>query len=180
MILLILHMLIPNQNIFSPHRRLELTNLEDQARLEHLYICIELYNRICFVWVKFAWPPIIFCSSLMIIIPTFVSIRYTDLPVFCFIAFPTTAITIMVVLFWVFYEIVCNTRDSEDILGQLRSQEAPFLREIPIAMRMRAFKRAKAMRAIEFPVGTFADFSITVPVAVWDEIVNDVVFLLTL
>ena len=94
--------------------------------------------------------------------------------------FPNTAFAFTFILFWACYELVLAIRDSEEILGQLRSMEAPYLRAMPIAVRVKALKRAKAMKPVEFPLGNFADFSVTVPVTVWEEIVNQVVFLLTL
>ena len=161
-------------------RRLQIRSWEDRAKLEHLYICMELHNRICSAWLKFAYPSIILSSSLAVILAAFVAIRYTELPFFCYIIFPSTAFALTVIIFWGFYQLLLTIRDSEELLGQLRSYEAPYLRAMPIAGRAKVLKRAKAMRPIEFPMGDFADFSVSVPVTVWEEIVNQVVFLLSL
>ena len=157
-----------------------MADLESRAKVQYLYICMELYTRICFVWIKFAWPPTLFSVSLTIVFAAFVSIRYADLPFVYYVAFPTVALGLMVSMFVGFYELVLSTRDSEEILGQLRSLDAAYLCGIPLTLRKRLLKRAKALRTVELPVGEFADFSVTVPIALWDEMVNQVVFLLTL
>ena len=150
-----------------------------RAKLERLYICTELYNRICFVWVKFMVLFTIFSVSLAVIWGTFVSIRYTMLPLYVYIVFPNTAVTFMLIIFWASYDVVVLTRDSEDILGKLLSHQVSYLRTAPKDVRTRVMKRARAMRVIEFPIGDFADFTINLPIAIWDEILNQVLFLLS-
>lgn len=154
--------------------------MDVRAKMEHLYICHELYNRVCYVWVKFMLPPTIFGVSLTIIVTTFISIRYTELPFMYYIFFANTAFTLMLIIFWLSYDLVLITRDSEDIMSQLLSYEAQHLRHMSKRERTEAMKRAKAMRVIEFPIGEFADFAISVPVAIWEEILNQVLFLLEL
>lgn len=162
------------------YRRVEITNLAVRAKVERMYICMELYNRICYVWVKSSLPPNLFSICLTIVITTFVSIRYTELPLYCYMFFPNTAGVVWLILYWFFYDLVLITRDSEDILGKLLSCQAPYLRGMPTSVRMKVLKRAKAVRRLEIPVGGFADFSVSVPVTLWDEMLNQVVFLLTL
>ena len=85
----------------------------------------------------------------------------------------------MLVVFWLCYDIVLLTRDSECMKAQLWSHEAPYARLTPKSEMTCAMKRAKALRVIEIPVGNFSDFSINLPIAIWDEIVNQVLFLLS-
>ena len=162
------------------HRLMNINDLESRGRVERLYVCMELYTRICSVWIKFAWPPTLFGLSITIIVAAFISIRYTQIPLYCYVFFPNTACAILFILFWVFYDLMIITRGSEEILGQLRSSEVPYLHGMPNAVRTKVMKRARAMRAVEVPVGEFADFSVTVPVTLWEEIVNQVVVLLAL
>ena len=51
---------------------------------------------------------------------------------------------------------------------------------MPLMERMAALKRAKALRHTYGNVGIVAEYSIDVPVGVWDEILNQILFLLTL
>ena len=153
--------------------------METRAVVEKLYICQELFNNICHPWFKFILPLEVFSLSSGVIITAFISIRYTQLPIYYHFFFANTAISLIVIMFWSCYDFLQITRDSEDVKGQLLSFEAPHLREMSKAERTRVVKRAKAMRAIETPVGIFADFSISLPLALWDEIVNQVLFLLS-
>ena len=153
--------------------------MNGRAQLEHFYICYELYNRVCYVWVKFMLPATIFSVSLTTIVTTFISIRYTELPFMYYIFFVNTAFTLMLIIFWLCYDLVLITRDSEGILSQLLSYEAQHLRHMPKAIKTQVMKKARAMRVIEFPIGDFADFAISLPIAIWEEIVNEVLFLLS-
>ena len=158
---------------------MKITDIDVRAKVERLYICYELLNRINYTWLKFMLPPTIFGVSLTVIVTTFVSIRYTELPFMYYIFFANTAFTLMLIIFWLCYDALLITRDSEDIMSQLLSFEAPYLRSVSKAGRIRVMKRAKAMRVIEFPIGEFADFSISLPIVLWEEILNQVLFLLS-
>ena len=160
-------------------RSTEIENMEDRRKVERLYICLELHNRICYAWVKLILPLVIFSLSLTVIVTGFISIRYTELPVYYYIFFVNTALSLLIIIFWSCYDILLVTRASEDILGQLLSYEAAHLRKMPKVERTVVMKRAKAMRLIEIPVGDFSDFGVSVPIAIWDEIVNQIFVLLS-
>ena len=124
-------------------------------------------------------PPTIFGVSEGVIVTTFVTIRYTELPLILYMIYPSIALDRMFVIFWMCYEAVLLVRASEEIVGQLASHDAKFLRPLPRALRMEVLKVAKAMKPIEIPLGHFAKFSISLPIAIWDEILNQVLFLLS-
>ena len=101
-------------------RRVKITDLEAHAKAERLYICLELYHRICYVWEKFMLPKTIFSVSLAIILTGFVSIRYSGrLPFMYYLIFPITVVTLMLLIFWLSHDVVLLTRDCEDILSRL-------------------------------------------------------------
>ena len=91
-------------------------------------------------------PPTIRSVSIAIIVATFVSIRYTELPFMLYIFFANTPFTLMLMLFSLSLDSV--TRDSEDVLGQLLSYEGPYLRLVPRKARTEAMLRTRAMRAV--------------------------------
>ena len=130
--------------------------MEDRKKFERLYITMELYNRICFPWVRFTWPLQLFSISLTVIITAFVSIRFTDIPVYYYVVFPMTATILLITMFWVIYDLLLVTRDSEEIRSQLLSYQVPYLRPMPKNLRTKVLKRARAMRVLEFPLGEFA------------------------
>ena len=114
-----------------------------------------------------------------VIFTTFVSIRYKELPTLFYVFYPNTAFNLMFVLFWMCYDAVLLIRASEDVLGKLVSHEAEYLRPMPRGTRIQVLKRAKAMRVLEIPIGDFSEFSLSLPATPWDEILNQVFFLLS-
>ena len=147
--------------------------------VERLYSYLLHHNRVAQTWLMFMFPPTLSSVSLAIIMPTFVSIRYTELPVMFYVIFPYTAFTLILVIFWFCYDTVLVIRASEGLMGQLLYHQAVYLRPLSTAERIKVLKRAKAMKVLEFPIGDFAEFSLTLPVSIWDEIVNQVLFLLS-
>ena len=152
--------------------------MDVRAQVEHLYICQELYGRVCYIWMKVMLPPTIFSFSVAIIICTFVSIRHTGLPIYLYVIFPYTGFTLLFITFWLSYDIALITRDLENIRLQLLSNESQYLGQKSKRERKELMMRARAMRVSEFPVDDFADFSLNVPIVVWEEVMNQVLFLL--
>ena len=156
-----------------------MTDLGSRAVVERLYNNVQFHHRIVQIWLRFMLPPTIFGACLGVIFTTFVTIRYTELPTFFYIFYPNTAFNLMFLIFWLCYDVVLLIRASEDVLAKLLSHEAEYLRPLPRAGRIQVLKRARAMRVLEIPIGDFADFSLSLPVTLWDEILNQVFFLLS-
>ena len=153
--------------------------MDTRRKVERLYVCAELFNGAFSRWLKVMFPPTLIGLSVAIILTTFVSIRFTNLPFFLYIVFPYVAVTLMLIIFWISYDAVVVTRSFEDVLAQLLSHDAAYLGQMGRKERTRVMKRARAMRPVNFPIGEFADFSMNFPFAVWDEILNQVLFLLS-
>ena len=64
-------------------------------------------------------------------------------------------------------------------MGQLLSFEIVSLTFLMMGKIM-GLKRKQATRAFEFPVGTLTDFRVSVPTNVWEEVLNQALFLLNL
>ena len=89
-------------------------------------------------------------------------------------------ITYSVILFDLCIDGIMVIRASEESLGILRCREEEYFLRIPIHERAAMLKRAKALRPAFFNVGSFSEFNVNVPIGTWDEIVNQLLFLLTL
>ena len=161
------------------YRKYDITDMEGRAVVERLYNCLQCHFRVYRIWVKFHFPPHVLSISVAVIITTFVSIRYTDLPLILYIFYPNTAFNLMLIIFWLCYDTVRVVRASEEIIDRLQSQSADYLRPLPRAMRMHVLKRARAMKEIEYPVGEFSELTLNLPIAMWEEILNQVLFLLS-
>ena len=153
--------------------------MESRAVVERLYNYCQLHNRVVHNWLKFMLPPTISGVSTAVIVTTFVSIRYTELPLIFYVFYPNSAFNLMFILFWMCYDMVRLIRASEYIIGQLLSHDAEYLKSMPRAVRIQVLKTARAMKPLEFPLGDFAEFSLNLPVTIWEEILNQVLFLLS-
>ena len=151
--------------------------MEDRALVEKLYISLELHKNIFSLWVKFMIMPTIFGISCGVIVTIYVSIRHTELPFYFYMFFPYTGVMLMFVVFWFSYDAVCILRHSEEVLNGLLDYEAKHLRGK--GQKMNVMKRASALRAINFPMGSFAEFSLNVPINIWEEVLNQLLFLLS-
>ena len=150
--------------------------MESRAVLERFYNNVQIRNQTVQTWIRFMLPPTICAATATAIISTFVSVQYTELPLILYIFFPFIAFTIMTVIFWLSYDANCGVRVTEEILGKLLSQHTEHLSPFPPAVRIQVMKRDRAMKALEFPVGDFAEFWLSLSAAIWDEILNQVMF----
>ena len=85
-----------------------------------------------------------------------------------------------VIMFDICRDDVVSIRVSEDVLSRLRSTAMEYLKQMPVLEKLTMLKRAKALRHIYGNVGIVEEYTIDVPVGVWDEILNQILFLLTL
>ena len=81
----------------------------------------------------------------------------------------------MLLIFWQSYDMFRTIRASEDILGH----HAAYFQGITRAERIEMMKRSKAMRPVVFSLAD-SQFSLNLPINAWDEILNQILFLLSL
>ena len=109
----------------------------------------------------------------------YVSIRLTTLPWYIYSGFPYLGIGQLILLFSIAYDIVLMTRSSEAVLEDLQSTGHVSLRGLSLSTKRNILKRAKACRPYVLSVYCFTNYSLTVPVVVWEEILNQLFCLLT-
>ena len=127
--------------------------MESRTVVEQLYICLQHHLRVYTMWVKFELPSTLLSVSAAVIVAAFVFIRYTDLPLILYIIYPNTTVNLMIMIFWLCYDGIRITRQSEEIIGRLQSENDGYLSPLTRAMRMQVLKRARVMKEIEFAVG---------------------------
>ena len=110
----------------------------------------------------------------------YIPIRHHEVPALLRLCFLLVAAIILGVTFWWSYDVVLLTRASEEVLEKLKSFDKNW-REHGVSdlQRLRYLKRAKACRPVDIPIGIFGEFSLDVPVIMWDEILNQLLFLLS-
>jgi len=159
-------------------RGINVRSVRSRRRVERMYVELELFNRIVQEWIRYYFPTWLLGLSAAVIVATFLSIRYTEVPLMIYILFPYYASNIMLVIFWQSYDMLRVIRASEDILGSLWRHDAPYFRGMTRAKRVELMKRSKAMRPVAFPVAD-SEFSLNLPIGTWDEIINQILFFLS-
>ena len=76
--------------------------------------------------------------------------------------------------------MVVAVRDSEEIVGILTSTVDKHFGTLSPQDRKYLMRKARATRALEYRMGDFGHFSLDVPVVLWEEIWNQLLFLLSL
>ena len=156
-------------------------DLESRALVQRLYNNLLHHNRVIQNWAKLMCPLAISSVSLGVIVAAFISIHYMDqLPLYIYVFFPYVAFTLMLVIFWLCYDAVRLLRASQSVLSSLLAQDVQYMCGLSRAERLQLLKRARAIKELECPIGVFTEFSLSLPVNVWHEIINQVVFLLSL
>ena len=165
--------------VLNCYRKFAIVNLESRAVVDRLYVCLQHHFRVYSVWVKFQLPPTLLSESIPVIDAAFVSIRYTDLPLILYMVYPNTACNLMIIVFWLCYDSFRIARASDEVIGRLQSENADYLRPLPRAGRIQVLKRAKVMKEIQFAVGELATVTLNLPIAMWEAILNQILFLLS-
>ena len=161
------------------YRTLRVATHAEHLEIERLYVCSQVYNAVLDVWYKLVTPLGMFSGGVTIVVACFLTLRHTDVPWYIYFWFPYVAFLFAVTIFDTAYDGIVVIRASEATLTTLRSREMQYLRRMPTEERAAVIRRAKALRPVCFSIGSFTEFNMDVPVASWDEILNQLLFLLT-
>lgn len=155
--------------------------MDSRKHAESLYGMMEVYTKIFQSWFKIMMPLCLLSSSCAILVQLYITVRHVNIPLIIYAIFPTAAVTIMTIVFILSYDVVTVGRIAESKLVELQNPDSEHLVRLFASRKMRsdAVKRARAMRPITLSLGGFAEFSLSVPVYMWEEILNQLVFLLT-
>ena len=96
-----------------------------------------------------------------------------------YVWFPLLAFDAMFAVSWLVYDGVMVKRTGETVLGKLQSQSEPFYWRLSLDQRKELSRRARALRPVKLSFGNFADASLEVLANIWDEVFNQLLFLLT-
>ena len=168
-------------NLRSIRSKIPVRDLESRATVERLYVCLELHLRLAQVWIRFAFVPATFGIVTGVLAAAYATVRYVNtLPLYLYIMFPLTAVVLMGNYLWLSHDAVRVVRASEVVLIQtLRNVEAEHLRELSRVEKLKVVKRANASQVLGLPMGNFTTFSLKVPVVIWEEVLNQLILLLS-
>ena len=128
--------------------------------------------------------PSMISGTATIIICFYVTIRPGNVPTWLVLVIFYVGITLFGIAFWVCFQLILLIRGSEDIIRALNSLDTGDWRKgrvgvSPLALKKYILVRGRAIRPLNYRLGEFTDFTLDVPIGVWDEILNQLFFLLT-
>ena len=154
--------------------------LDQRRKVEFMYVVLEVHLKILRHWIAIVLFPTLVNAGGGVVICLYIPIRHPEVPLLLNICFLVVAAILLAVIFGTSYDAVLVIRGVEDLLGKLKTFDAGGREDgISDLQRSRLLKRAKACRPMEVPIGTFGEFSLDVPVIMWDEILNQLLFLLS-
>ena len=156
----------------------------DRLKLWHKYVKLQLYNELCSNWGKLMDVPTITGGTSAVIACFYIMIRPGDMPTWILLIIYNLGIMIFGLVFWICYQVVLVIRASEDIIRVLTTIEVGQRSHGGMGVTSLALKkyiriRGKATRPLNYRIGEFNDFTLDVPIGIWDEILNQLLFLLT-
>ena len=158
--------------------------MEAHGQVEDLYVCLEIYAGILGDWARLTLPFAILGAVATVVGTMIVVVKYggPELPLVVYLLYPTVGGIIGFNMFSLFNEAVHVTRISEGIRTELLAQGLTLVQGAPDGKVTRAavVKRVRALRPVTLPVGRFTHISFGLMCDVWDEIINQLVFLFCL
>ena len=145
-----------------------------------MYILLYLHTKTLHYFHMLIHFPNVVNLSAGAILCLYIPIRHHEVPALLRLCFLLVGAIILGVAFWWSYDVVLLMRASEEVLENLKAFDENWRKKgISDVQRLRFLKRAKACRPAAIPIGTFGEFSLDVPVIMWDVILNQLLLLLS-
>ena len=97
---------------------------------------------------------------------------------YIYLNYPSSGIVVLGVIGWLSYDVVHLTKVSEGILGTLQSREFSYRLPVADSDKHALIKRARALRPVLLSMGEFGEYTLQLPVALWEEVLNVLMFVL--
>ena len=131
-------------------------------------------------WAEKILSPVLLVACSGIILALYITVRPLGFPWFVYMWCPLVAIVGIFIISWIFYDIVMIKRAAEEVVGRLQSRSEWMCRSLALDQRKELRRRAGTLRPIHLSLWNFADASFEVLANVWDEVLNQLLFLLSL
>ena len=161
-------------------RQIKIQDKEGWMEVERLYRCMKIYNIIYMNWLKFLIAPAMFSACVTIVVTLYITCRPTAMPLIIYVAFPLSALTVLLVVFRICYDAVVAKRAGDGVLGNLQSRTAGYFSRLEQAEKREMTRRVRALQPVYIGIGQFSEITLEVSMSIWDEILNQLLFLLTL
>ena len=162
-------------------RKVDLVDVESWTKVEHLYKCMRLHNTILSNWIKCLVPPVIFIWVAVVTVLLYITFRPSGLPMLVYCWFPLVAVCSLFILTWLLYDAVTTKRSADEVLSKLQSRTSGFCTTLRQPAERKEFKsRSRALQPVRLTIGELTEATVEMIVSIWEEVLNQLLFLLTL
>ena len=141
---------------------------------------MQVYHRLHCDWWYWTLPYHILSLSATAVLGMYVGIRHTELPWYLYWIYWIAGFGVLLLLVGVGHDIMFAKIESERIVEFLKSPVSGGLEKFSSAERKMILKRSEALHSLQFRIAAFAVYSWAVPWRTWVEILNQLLFFLTL
>ena len=147
----------------------------------HAYVQLQVYNVVFNEWVRIAVAPVLFSTGGFVILLLYIPLRYSQgIPGFMSAGFTYLALAMLAVVLCGLTDVLGATRNSESVIRSLQSKRISSIGHVQLSEHPELLKRAKVLRPVAIPIGSFGNVTLSAPVAFLEEILNQLLFLLSL
>lgn len=160
-------------------RKTAVTSGDGLIRLWRKFICVHVYVLMLDSFFRVILPIVICCLFAGQIVALFVAIRSSGISGWLACSSGFGGLTVLVVQLWICQQGLTAFELGEDTLARIRSTEHKFFRRLDRQEQLFLRKLARATRMPKPKIGPFIDFSLKVPIGIWEETLNQLLFLLS-
>ena len=149
---------------------------------ERLYTCMRLHSLIFLDWLRYVLAPALFLVASAITALLFITFRPSGLPFLVYCWFPLVAAVAMFIITWQFYDAVVVKRTTDEVLANLQSRTSGYYRMLldQKAGKVQFVRSCRALQPIRLTIGDLSEFTLEVVMNIWEEVFNQLLFLLSL
>lgn len=159
---------------------MSITDMEGWTKVEKIYRSMRIYNVLFMNCMQMVIGPFICTASAALLLMLYVCVRPSGLPLLIHASIPFLTFVSLVTFSWLWYDVVLVKRSGQEILDSLQSKSHRFLWSLGPTERVYVFQRARALRPVSLTIGQFSDATLRGLVGLLDEIVNQLLFCLSL
>ena len=98
--------------------------------------------------------------------------------VYCW--FPLVAVAMIIIVTWLLYDAVSIKRSADAALANLQSRMTACYQRLQRAEKTEFVRTARALQPIRLAIGEFTNITLDVVTTIWEEVINQLLFLLSL
>ena len=156
-------------------------NERGRELLLRAYIQLQVYNRVFSEWARIVYPPGYFCIGGTAVVWLYVALAHSgSVPGLLCAALAYLSAALVSCVFLLTSDTLKVTRESETVIMTLQTKTKSSRSESERMAQLVLLKRAKAIRPVAHPVGNFSSVTLGVLIVFVEEIINQLLFLLTL